>query len=101
MSFWDRILREEDGTHSKDLQFFTVVRRRSEEECSHRKGFPTPLGYLTDQSVIWVAGNYPTRFKQALYMHIQWGFAYLAQCQSPDDSRTGTATEKEKTAWTL
>lgn len=52
MSFWDRILREEDGTHSKDLQFFTVVRRRSEEECSHRKGFPTALGYLTDPSVI-------------------------------------------------
>lgn len=94
------VTREKYGTKSKELQFFTVVRRRSEEERSQKKGFRTSLGHLTDQNQ-WVAGNYTTPSKHMLYMHIQWGFIYLTRCQSPDDSRSGTATGKQKTAWTL
>lgn len=94
---WDRVIKERDGTQSKDLQLFTAV-RRSEEEHSQRRDSPTSPGYLTDQSVIRAAGNYPTPFKQALYLHVQCSFAYLAPCQSLDGSGNGTVAEKQKTA---
>jgi len=55
MSIWDTVIKEEDGTQSKDLQLFTAV-RRSEEKRSQRRGFPTSPGYLTDQSVRYLSG---------------------------------------------